>query len=502
MTAERDGDNPRQDQRHVYGPRHIGALVPAVARPAFRKRAPAAAQLMADWPAIVGPALAAVTVPRRFASGTLSIACSGPIALELQHLAGELMARINAQLGRVTVTRLRFLQEPAALLAESRNPPPRRHRGRRREGGRTGPRRAGRRAPGRPGGARRRRLDGAVRTRAPDRSTRGPDRASKPDVEGDMGLHRRHVVVGLLGIAAAGPGIGSARAQSADPRMSQRAAGDPKAPVQVMEYFSLTCTHCAAFAHETYPQVKKNLIDTGKVFYIFRDFPLDQVALTAAMVARALPPERYEPFILSLFASQDRWAFARGVNSTEELAKLAALAGMPRALFDKTIGDDELKKAIIAEEDEGQNKYKIDSTPSFIVNGPKEKDGLHPGEMSYDAFAAIVTAAGGVARAGRLLPPPHRRVQELRRAGDGRDPARAHRHRRAERVRQVQRGRGAALGDGRELRPQHARRRDGRRDLRRHRGAALAQPRRGGADARRGGGRRRRRPSTTSPSCR
>src|SRR5579875_3423604 len=113
MTAERDGGN----ERHVYGPRPIGALVPVVARPAFRKRAPATAQLLADWPAIVGPALAAVTVPRRFAGGTLTIACSGPIALELQHLAGELMARINANLGRVTVTRLRFVQDPAGAMA-------------------------------------------------------------------------------------------------------------------------------------------------------------------------------------------------------------------------------------------------------------------------------------------------------------------------------------------------------------------------------------------------
>ena len=128
---------------------------------------------------------------------------------------------------------------------------------------------------------------------------------------------------------------------------------------------------------------------------MFRDFPLDQVALTAAMVARALPPERYEPFILSLFATQDRWAFARGVNSTDELAKMAALAGMPRATFDATIANDALKQAIIGEEDDGQKRYKIDSTPSFIVNGPKQKDGLHPGEMSFDAFAAIIKAAGG-----------------------------------------------------------------------------------------------------------
>jgi hypothetical protein len=127
MATERPGGNPeatRQAARHVYGPRHIGALVPVVARPVFRKRGAASAQLIADWAVIVGPALAAVTVPRRFASGTLSIACSGPIALELQHLTGELMGRINAHLGSAAVTRLRFVQEPAAALPAVAVPPP------------------------------------------------------------------------------------------------------------------------------------------------------------------------------------------------------------------------------------------------------------------------------------------------------------------------------------------------------------------------------------------
>ena len=64
---------------------------------------------------------------------------------------------------------------------------------------------------------------------------------------------------------------------------------------------------------------------------MFRDFPLDQVALTASMVAHYLPPDRYEPFIMALFASQDRWAFARGINTTDELWKMAALAGMCEA---------------------------------------------------------------------------------------------------------------------------------------------------------------------------
>jgi hypothetical protein len=99
------------DKRNVYGPRPVGALVPALVRPAFRARAPATAQVLADWEAIVGPAIAAVTTPRKLFSGTLAIACSGPMALELQHLSEQLIARINSHLGKVTVTRLRFTQD-------------------------------------------------------------------------------------------------------------------------------------------------------------------------------------------------------------------------------------------------------------------------------------------------------------------------------------------------------------------------------------------------------
>ena len=108
--------------RHVYGPRPVSALVPALVRPAFRKRSPATAQVMADWDSIVGPAIGAVTQPRRLFTGTLSIACTGPIALELQHLATELIGRINAFLGQVVVTRLRFVQDlpPVPLPAAPR----------------------------------------------------------------------------------------------------------------------------------------------------------------------------------------------------------------------------------------------------------------------------------------------------------------------------------------------------------------------------------------------
>ena len=156
-------------------------------------------------------------------------------------------------------------------------------------------------------------------------------------------------------------------------------------PRSVPEFFSLTCTHCAAFARGTMPRVEKDLIAPGKVRFVFHDFPLDQVALTAAMVARYLPPAQYHPFVTALLASQDRWAFARGINTTEEIWKLAALAGMGRETFDQAIADTDLRNWILQQQQADQDRWKIDSTPSFVINGQK-----YAGEMSYDAFRKLL----------------------------------------------------------------------------------------------------------------
>ncbi len=192
----------------------------------------------------------------------------------------------------------------------------------------------------------------------------------------------------LIAAAAALPALRAARAQDADPRMADRSLGSPDAKVRVTEWFSLTCSHCAAFQKESFPQVRANLIDTGRVLYTWRDYPLDQVALTAAMVARALPPERYEPFVSALLASQDRWAFARGVNATEELAKMAALAGMSRDTFNLSIGDAKLKGAILAAQEEAEKRDKVTSTPTFVINGKQL-----PGAVPYPEFVKAVEAA-------------------------------------------------------------------------------------------------------------
>ncbi len=168
---------------------------------------------------------------------------------------------------------------------------------------------------------------------------------------------------------------------------AERFIGKPDAKVTVGEYFSLTCTHCAAFAQETFPEIKKNLIDTNEVKWVFHDYPLDQVALTASMVARYLPVDRYEPFINALFASQDRWAFDRNNNPTDELWKIAGLAGMSRATFDKAIADTGLRDWIVQQQKAATDKWKIDSTPSFVINGQK-----YAGEMSYQAFRKLIPA--------------------------------------------------------------------------------------------------------------
>ncbi len=195
----------------------------------------------------------------------------------------------------------------------------------------------------------------------------------------------RRTLLSVVAASSLAPGLAWA---ATDPRETERSFGHPDAKVTVAEFFSLTCTHCAHFANDVMPEVTKKLVDPGMLRFVYHDFPLDQVALTAAMVARALPPAEYEPFIATLFASQDRWAFAPGADTIAELGKLAALAGMSQDTFNATIADTALRNWILAQQTADQKKYGIDSTPTFLIAGK-----THPGEMEYDAFSKLVLAA-------------------------------------------------------------------------------------------------------------
>ncbi len=195
----------------------------------------------------------------------------------------------------------------------------------------------------------------------------------------------RRSLLSLVGATAFAP---SAFAADSDPNspFAQRSIGSPNAKVTAYEYFSLTCTHCAYFGTVVMPDVKPKLVDTGVLQIIYKDCPLDQVALMAAQVARSLPAEQYYPFIEALFASQQDWAFAPANNDSKAaLFKYAALAGMDQDSFNAAIANQKLQQFILDGKTQATEMQHVEATPTFIINGVN-----HPGALEYDAFAALI----------------------------------------------------------------------------------------------------------------
>ena len=212
-----------------------------------------------------------------------------------------------------------------------------------------------------------------------------------------MFLPRRSLLSATALVAAAPatiPALAQTPAvQAGDPRLGERGIGNAEAPVKVTEFFSLTCSHCAAFHKETFPRVKKELVDAGAIRLAWRDFPLDQLALAAACVARSLPAERYEGFISALLTNQDRWAFTRG-DTMEELAKMAALAGMTRPKFDEVKADEGLKRAILEQRMGAEREYAVTATPSFSFQAMgKGAPRNQSGNMPFERFQQLVEDA-------------------------------------------------------------------------------------------------------------
>lgn len=168
--------------------------------------------------------------------------------------------------------------------------------------------------------------------------------------------------------------------------------GNKNAPITIFEYASLTCPHCAAFASDTLPKLQKDWIDTGKAKLVYRDFPLDQSAVIAATVARCFPPERYFPFIETLFQTQREWAYTNETATKTALAHIARLGGMSQAQFDACANNQKLSDAVLNSRLVAQNRYGIDSTPTFFVNGTKVV-----GDVPYDEFLKYLEAKSGAA---------------------------------------------------------------------------------------------------------
>ena len=189
----------------------------------------------------------------------------------------------------------------------------------------------------------------------------------------------------LGGITAAASPAQALEAPQVKP--DDRVLGKADAPITIFEFFSLTCPHCADFEEHSYPKLKAEWVDTGKAKIVYRDYPLDQNALKAAMVARCAPPDRYAAFVEVLFKQQLVWGVQK--DPTDALKKIAALGGIGAEQFDKCINDQDLSKQIVAEEYEAQTKYGVDSTPTFFINGKKVV-----GALAYDDFVKQLNDAG------------------------------------------------------------------------------------------------------------
>jgi protein-disulfide isomerase len=159
--------------------------------------------------------------------------------------------------------------------------------------------------------------------------------------------------------------------------LPDKAEGKLDAPITVIEYASMTCTHCANFAVKVYPELKTRYIDTGKVRYILREFPLDAVAAAGFMLARCVGEDKYFAMINVLFRMQDKWAFVQ--DSQSALLSIARQAGLSEQSFKQCMTNQQLLDSIEQVRQRASDKFGVNSTPTFFINGE-----AHRGEMSLD----------------------------------------------------------------------------------------------------------------------
>ena len=180
--------------------------------------------------------------------------------------------------------------------------------------------------------------------------------------------------------AASGPGDVNTPSPLGD-----MALGPADAPVKIIEFASMTCPHCAAFTKETFPKLKTTYIDPGKVRYVFREYPLDQVALLGAVLARCIAKGDAPKFfnvIDVLFASQTEWVSNKPI---EPLKRLTKQFGLNDQDFEACANDETIGKGIIATRDYAYDRLKVNATPTFFINGQKIE-----GEASFEEFAKVI----------------------------------------------------------------------------------------------------------------
>ena len=202
---------------------------------------------------------------------------------------------------------------------------------------------------------------------------------------------RRRTLNFAIGTALLTPGIalGPARGQDGpdlEAALAPRFIGSPDAAVTLIEYFSLTCGHCARFHADVFPKLRQTYIDTGRLRMELRDFPLDQWALRSAALARCVPVSRHAAMVDVLLKQQDQWI--RAGNPTEALLRIGQLAGLDRDRAIACMSNEDLLNGIIAQRLEGTRSFDVNSTPSFVFDGRKV------GIFHYEEFVDLLEDAG------------------------------------------------------------------------------------------------------------
>ena len=204
---------------------------------------------------------------------------------------------------------------------------------------------------------------------------------------------RRHFLASTAGaLAGAALTLGGRHALAADPtlpmdlRADDRIMGKADAPITIIEYASLTCDHCVRFHRETLPQIKASWIDPGKARLVYRDFPLDGVALRAAMLAHCAGPDRYFAFLEVIFQQHDQWAHSK--EPVAALTRLARLGGLSEQQINACLSDKALETKVVTSRMDAERRYEVRSTPTFIVNGRKVT-----GALPYPEFEKVLAAA-------------------------------------------------------------------------------------------------------------
>ena len=173
--------------------------------------------------------------------------------------------------------------------------------------------------------------------------------------------------------------------------LPEMAIGEESAPVTIVEYMSMTCPHCATFHNNTFDEIKKNYVDTGKARFIIREFPFDPRAAAAFMLARCNPtkpeeastPAQYFPMVSMLMKQQEAWAGAQ--DGRAALLQMSKLAGFSQETFQACLTNQKLLDDVNATMKRGADEFGVNSTPTFLINGKR-----YAGAMSVESMSALI----------------------------------------------------------------------------------------------------------------